>query len=143
VPAWLPTANTSLIVISGLFLTLGYIFIRRRNIPAHHRCMIVATVFAGLFLIVYVFRALTMGSHPFEGTGVWRAVYLAILVPHTILAIVVGPLALITLWRAFGGRFAEHRRIARVTFPIWAFVALSGWVVYVLLYVVDWGAHHP
>jgi putative membrane protein len=102
--------------------------------------MITATVFAALFLVVYVIRAVTMGSHPFGGSGVWRAIYLSILVPHTMLAILVGPLALVTLRRAFGGRFVDHRRIARVTLPIWAFVAVSGWVVYVLLYVVDWGA---
>ena len=58
----------------------------------------------------------------------------------TLLAIAVGPLALVTLRRALGGRFADHRRIARITLPIWAFVAVSGWVVYVMLYVVDWGA---
>jgi putative membrane protein len=139
-PAWLPAANTALIVISGLFLGLGYFFIRQRRIQAHHRSMVTATVFAGLFLVVYVFRALTMGSHPFGGTGIWRALYLGILVPHTLLAIIVGPLALATLWRAFGGRFADHRRIARITLPIWAFVAVSGWVVYVLLYVIDWSA---
>ena len=124
-PPWLPAANTALIVISGLFLALGYAFIRRRRVQAHHRSMITATVFAALFLVVYVIRALTMGSHPFGGTGIWRAIYLVILVPHTALAIVVGPLALVTLRRAFGGRFADHRRIARVTLPIWAFVAVS------------------
>src|SRR5690348_1409713 len=94
---WLPAFNTALIVVSGACLTLGYFFIRQRRIQAHHRSMIAATVFAFLFLVVYVFRALTMGSHPFGGTGLWRVLYLGILIPHTVLAIVVGPLALITL----------------------------------------------
>jgi putative membrane protein len=139
VPEWLPAANTGLIVVSGAFLGLGYFFIRRRRITAHHRSMITATVFAGLFLVVYVVRAATMGPKPFAGTGVWHVLYLAILVPHTLLAIAVGPLALVTLRRALRGDFPAHRRVARKTFPIWAFVAISGWVVYVLLYVVDWG----
>jgi putative membrane protein len=139
-PEWLPAANTGLIVVSGVFLGAGFFFIKQRRIQAHHRCMITATVFAALFLVVYVIRAATMGPHPFGGTGIWHALYLGILVPHTILAIAVGPLALVTLRRAFGKRFSDHKRIARITLPIWAFVAVSGWVVYVLLYVVDWPA---
>jgi putative membrane protein len=137
---WLPAANTSLIVVSGLFLAIGYVFIRQRRIVAHHRSMLTATVFAALFLVVYVIRAALIGPHPFLGPEPWRNVYIGILIPHTILAIAVGPMALVTLRRALGGRFADHRRIARVTLPIWAFVAVSGWVVYVLLYVVDWGS---
>jgi putative membrane protein len=136
--AWLPAFNTSLIVVRGVCLALGYFFIRQRRIQAHHRSMITATVFAFLFLVVYVYRWATLGSHPFGGSGFWRALYFGILVPHTVLAIVVGPLALITLWRAFAGNFLAHRKIARVTLPIWAFVALSGWVIYILLYVVEW-----
>ncbi len=136
---WLPIANTALIVVSGLFLALGYFFIKRRQIQAHHRSMITATVFAALFLVVYVVRWVLIGSHPFSGTGVWYALYLGILAPHIVLAIAVGPLAWITLRRAFGERFADHKRIARITLPIWAFVAVSGWVVYVMLYVIDWG----
>src|SRR5438105_9168586 len=139
-PAWLPAANTALIVISGLFLALGCAFIRRRRVTAHHRSMITATVFAALFLVVYVIRAALIGPHPFRGEGLWHALYIGILVPHTLLAVAVGPMALVTLRRALGGRFVDHRRIARVTLPIWAFVAVSGWVVYVMLYVVDWGA---
>ncbi|HZT06792.1 MAG TPA: DUF420 domain-containing protein [Chloroflexota bacterium] len=137
-PSWLPAANTALIVISGLCLAVGYAFVRRRNIRAHHRSMITAAVFAALFVVVYVVRAAIGGPKPFLGPPLWHAVYIAILVPHTLLAIAVAPLAFVTLRRALRGDVPAHRRIARVTLPVWGFVALSGWVVYVLLYVVEW-----
>jgi putative membrane protein len=137
-PEWLPWANTALIVVSGAFLALGYAFIRARRITAHHRSMLTATVFAALFLVVYVARFALFGSKSFPGSGAAYTVYLAILGPHIVLAIAVAPLALITLRRALGGHFVEHRRIARITLPIWAFVAASGWVIYLMLYVIPW-----
>jgi putative membrane protein len=136
---WLPWANTALIVVSGAFLALGYAFIRARRIRAHHRSMLTATVFAGLFLVVYVTRFILYGSKGFPGSGTAYTVYLGILVPHIVLAIAVAPLAVVTIRRALGGRFPQHRRIARVTLPIWAFVAASGWVIYLMLYVIPWG----
>lgn len=102
--------------------------------------MITATVFAGLFLGVYVARALFVGVKTFEGPAPAYAAYLSILVPHVIAAIAVGPLALVTLRRAVRSNFIAHRRIARITLPIWAFVAVTGWIVYVMLYVIDWGS---
>ena len=135
---WLPWLNTALIVISGGFLAVGYGFIRARRVTAHHRSMLTAAVFAGLFLVVYVIRWVLLGSKAFPGSGAAYAVYLGILGPHVVLAIAVAPLALITIRRAFGKRFVQHRRIALVTLPIWAFVAVSGWVIYLMLYVVDW-----
>lgn len=137
--AWVPTFNTALIVVSAAFLSLGYVFIRRRRVTAHRRSMVTATVFAGLFLIVYVARAWLLGPKPFEGQGVAYFVYLGILVPHLIAAAAVGPLALITLRRALRADFSSHRRIARVTLPIWAFAAATGWIVFVMLYLIRWG----
>lgn len=136
---WVPPFNTALIVVSGLFLTAGYVFIRRRKIEAHRRCMITAAVFAGLFLVVYVTRAALLPGKHFAGQGTAYLVYLGILGPHMIAAIAVGPLALVAIARALRGNFMAHRRVARVTFPIWAFAAVTGWVVFVMLYVIDWG----
>src|SRR6266511_3525718 len=138
---WLPWLNTALIVISGGFLALGYSFIRARRVTAHHRSMLTAAVFAGLFLVVYVIRWVLLGSKAFPGSGAAYAVYLGILGPHIVLAIAVAPLALITIRRAFGKRFIQHRRIARITLPIWAFVAVSGWVIYLMLYAIPWSSH--
>jgi len=136
---WLPWLDTSCIVISGGFLAIGYRFIRAHRVTAHHRSMLTAAVFAGLFLVLYVTRWALIGSKAFPGGGSAYAVYIGILVPHILLAISVAPLAFVTIRRALGGRFSDHRRIARVTLPIWAFVAVSGWVIYLMLYVIPWG----
>lgn len=131
---WLPALNATLIVISGLFLAIGYVFIRTRRIAWHRRSMLTASVFAALFLVVYVSRYFILGSKIFPGEGVSRVLYLAILIPHTIIAIAVAPLAFVTLRRALRGRFGKHRQIARITLPLWIYVAVSGWAVYLMLY---------
>jgi putative membrane protein len=133
---WLPAINAALIVISGLFLVAGYTFIRRGRIVWHKRAMLTASAFAALFLIVYVTRAVVLGTKLFPGEGLIRAIYLAILTSHTVVAMLVGPLAFVTLRRALAGRFAKHRQIARVTLPMWIYTAVTGWVVYMLLYHV-------
>jgi putative membrane protein len=134
---WLPALNAALIVISGAFLVIGYYCIRTRRVVWHRRSMLTASVFAALFLIVYVTRYLTLGSKVFPGEGVSRVVYLAILVSHTTIAIAVAPLAFVTLRRALGGRFRLHRQIARITLPLWIYTAVTGWVVYMMLYVLS------
>jgi len=131
---WVPLLNTGLIVVSGIFLIVGYVCIRTRRVTWHRRSMLTATAFAALFLVVYVTRYLVLGSKIFPGEGVSRLIYFAILIPHTIIAIAVAPLAFVTLRRALGGRFRQHRRIARVTLPLWAYTAISGWAVYMMLY---------
>jgi putative membrane protein len=132
-PEWVALLNTSLIVISGVFLLIGFYFIRQRNIERHKRSMLTATVFAALFLVVYVTRALLFETRLFAGEGLVRAIYLFILVTHTILAILVGPFALLTLRRALRGEYARHKRIARITFPMWLYVVVTGWIVYWML----------
>jgi putative membrane protein len=134
VEVWLPALNAALIVISGAFLLVGYGFIRSKRVLWHRRCMIAATVFAALFLVVYLTRAALLPTKFFPGEGAIRVVYFAVLISHTIIAILVGPFALVTLRRAFAGRFAQHRRVARITLPLWAYTAVTGWVVYLLLY---------
>ena len=133
-PEWVALLNTSLIVISGFFLLLGYYFIRQRQIELHKRSMLTATVFAALFLVVYVSRALLFETKVFAGEGLVRAIYLAILISHTILAILVGPFALVTLRRALRGDFSKHRQIARITFPMWIYVVVTGWIIYWMLH---------
>jgi putative membrane protein len=134
---WLPALNAALIVISGVCLTVGYVCIRRKNVLWHHRSMLTATVFAAAFLVVYVTRYLWLGSKTYPDDGVSRAVYLVVLISHTTVAVAVAPLAVVTLRRAFSGRFLLHRRIARITLPLWIYTAITGWVVYMLLYVLS------
>jgi len=135
--AALTLLSTTCIVLSGLSLLVGWYLIRvRRDRVRHRTAMLSATALAALFLVFYVTRWSLYGSKPFEGDGGWRVLYLATLVPHVLLAIAVGPMALrliqLAQWR---GDFAAHRRLGRITVPIWLFVAASGWLIYYLLYV--------
>ncbi len=131
---WVPLLNTGLIIVSGILLIVGYVCIRTGRVKWHRRLMLSASVFAALFLVVYVTRYVVLGSKIFPGEGVSRLIYFAILIPHTIIAVAVAPLAFVTLRRALGRRFKQHRRIARVTLPLWAYTAISGWAVYMMLY---------
>lgn len=127
--------STTFIVLSGCSLLVGWYLIRQRRIEMHRNAMLLATMFAGLFLVAYVTRWVTFGSKAFSGTGIWRTIYFANLIPHVLLAIAVGPLAVRLIYLALKKRdFAAHRRLARVTLPIWLYVAASGWLVYYMLY---------
>jgi putative membrane protein len=132
--AWLPGLNAALIVISGVCLVIGFYFIKTRRIAWHRRSMITASIFAASFVIVYVARWATLGSKSFEGDGSARLIYFAILISHTIIAVLVVPFAFVTLRRALAGKFQKHRQIARVTLPMWIYTAVTGWILYVLLY---------
>jgi len=129
--------STACIVLSGASLLVGWYLIRwRRERTAHRNAMLTATAFAALFLVFYVTRWWVFGSKLFEGTGGWRVLYFSILAPHILLAIAVGPLAVRLIQLALVREdFVAHRRLARVTLPIWLFVAASGWLIYYLLYV--------
>ena len=129
--------STACIVLSGASLLVGWYLIRwRRERTAHRNAMLTATAFAALFLVFYVTRWAVFGSKLFTGTGGWRVLYFSILAPHILLAIAVGPLAVRLIQLALVREdFVAHRRLARVTLPIWLFVAASGWLIYYLLYV--------
>jgi putative membrane protein len=131
---WLPILNTALIVISGLSVLVGYVAIRRHRIDVHRTAMLTGTVFAALFLVVYVLRYFLLGTKLYTGEGWVRIVYFIILISHTMLAIALGPLVLVTLTRALRRQFSRHRAIARVTLPIWLYVAVTGWIIYAMLY---------
>ena len=119
---------------AGVFLTAGYVFIRRRQIPQHRFCMLSAFALSSIFLVTYLLHHAQVGSVPFRGADWLKPVYYAILLPHVLLAGVIVPLALFTVYRAWTGKLAAHRRIARLTLPLWLFVSVSGVVVFVLLY---------
>ena len=133
----LTVLSTACIVLSGVSLLLGWYFIRAdRNMVRHRNTMLTASTFAALFLVFYVTRWSLYGSKLFDGTGGWRLVYFTTLVPHILLAIALGPMALRLIFLALRKRdFAAHRRLARVTLPVWLYVAASGWLIYYLLYV--------
>lgn len=130
----LPAVNASLNALATVFLLAGYVFIRQKNIGAHRACMISALVTSVLFFTSYVIYHANVGSRPFTGTGPIRVAYFAILISHVLLAIAIVPLVLVTVSRALAERFDRHRRIARVTWPLWIYVSVTGVIVYVMLY---------
>ena len=130
----LPTLNAILNALSAILLVNGYLFIRRRKIAAHKRCMIAAVVTSSLFLVSYLTYHYQIGSKHFEGQGPIRAVYFSILVSHTVLAATIVPLVLMTLRRALKGNFERHAHLARRTLPVWLYVSVTGVVVYWMLY---------
>lgn len=132
--ALLPTLNAALNALSGIFLLTGYVLIRRRQINAHRNAMLGAFAASTVFLISYVIYHAEAGSRPFTGQGPIRLVYFAILISHVLLAAAILPMAISTLSRGLRGRYAEHKRIARWTFPTWLYVSVTGVVVYVMLY---------
>jgi uncharacterized membrane protein YozB (DUF420 family) len=130
----LPHLNALLNATSSVLLALGYYFIRRKRKLLHKRMMVAALITSTLFLISYLLYHYNVGSVRFQGVGTIRTVYFAVLISHTILAVAVPPLAVITLIRALRERFDKHKRIARWTLPIWFYVSLTGVIVYVMLY---------
>ena len=130
----LPTVNATLNTISGILLTIGYVQIRQRKITAHKNCMLAAFAVSVLFLVCYVIYHANTGSKPFTKQGWIRPVYFTILISHIILAFVIVPLALRTLYLAWRERFEQHRRIAKITFPIWLYVSVTGVIIYLMLY---------
>jgi putative membrane protein len=129
-PAFNAVMNSS----SAVFLSAGYVQIRRRRIASHRACMLVAFCCSVVFLASYVIYHLRAGVIHFGGQGWIRPVYFTLLGTHTVLAVVIVPLALITLSRALSRKFDRHRRIARWTLPIWLYVSVTGVIVYFLLY---------
>jgi uncharacterized membrane protein YozB (DUF420 family) len=133
----LPALNACLNGFSAVLLLLGWINLRKGNMAVHRAFMVTALVTSSLFLTSYLTYHYQAGTTAFRSTGWIRSVYFTILVSHTVLAVVIVPLVLITVFRAARGRFVKHRRIARVTWPLWMYVSVTGVVIYFLLYHVD------
>ncbi len=130
----LPAVNATLNAISAIFLTTGYVLIRRGHTNLHKRCMLAALTSSALFLTSYVIYHLNTGSRPFPGQGVARTVYFTILISHVLLAVTIVPLALITASRGLKAQYERHVRIARWTLPLWLYVSVTGVVIYLMLY---------
>ncbi len=138
----LPPVNAGLNLLSAVFLTLGYIHIRRENQDAHRKCMVAAFVTSTLFLVCYlayhyyIARVLGRGPTVFRNPAWFRPIYLVILLTHTVLAAAVVPMALSTFYLAWKQRFEAHRKLARWTWPVWIYVSITGVLIYLLLYQI-------
>lgn len=134
--SYLPHLNACLNGTSAILLFSGYSFIKARNVVAHRACQIAALVVSLLFLASYLTYHYHHGSTRFLGTGLVRPFYFTVLMSHTILAIVIVPLVILSFYRAFRGDFQRHRRIARITLPLWLYVSITGVIVYLMLYQI-------
>jgi uncharacterized membrane protein YozB (DUF420 family) len=134
----LPHLNAALNATATLLLVLGWRLIRARRAEAHRRAMLGALGCSALFLVSYLVYHFEAGSVRFPGTGAARTAYLAILASHTVLAAALPVLVAVTVSRALARRFDRHRRIARVTLPVWLYVSVTGVVVYWMLYRMRW-----
>ena len=131
--AFLPTLNALLNGLSAVALLLGYTFIRARRIPAHRAAMITAFGFSSLFLVSYILHHALHGDVRYPVHATLRSVYLPLLASHIILAVVALPLILVTFFFSLTGRIAQHRKVARWTFPLWLYVSLTGVVTWAML----------
>jgi uncharacterized membrane protein YozB (DUF420 family) len=130
----LPLINAILNATSAVFLSIGMIQIKQKRIDSHRNFMLLAFATSTIFLMSYVIYHGNVGSKPYPGHGIMRGIYFTILIPHVILAATVLPLSFITLFRGLKMDVERHRRIAKITFPIWLFVSVTGVLVYLMLY---------
>jgi len=131
--AFLPALNAVLNGLSATALLIGFTFIRARRIAAHRASMITAFVFSTLFLVGYILHHALHGDVRYPAHGALRSVYLPLLASHIVLAVIALPMVLVTFFFSLSGRFPQHRRIARWTFPLWLYVSVTGVITYVML----------
>ncbi len=131
--SFLPPIYASLNGLTAILLTVSYMSIRKGNRVRHEFLNKVCIGLSALFLIMYVLYHMTSEPTPYGGTGVWRGIYFFILITHILLSVVVIPMVLFTFSRALAGNFERHRQLAKFTFPVWLYVAVSGVLVYLMI----------
>ena len=133
----LPIVNACLNGLSAVFLLAGYVLIKQQKQTAHRNCMIAAFVTSALFLICYLTYHLTVHTLTrFKNPEWFKSIYISLLVSHTVLAVVIVPMAFVTLSRAIKARYELHKKIARWTWPLWMYVSVTGVLIYLLLYQI-------
>jgi uncharacterized membrane protein YozB (DUF420 family) len=135
IPPFLAILNTT----AASLVSLGYFFVRKRNTSAHRACMITALIVSTVFMVFYLYYHAQVGNIPFAGTGLVRPVYFSILASHVILAAVLFPMVLVTAGLALKGNTTRHRRVARVTLPIWLYVSITGVIIYLMAFHIYTG----
>lgn len=130
----LPTLNASLNTIAGILLLSGYISIKKGNKILHRNLMIAALAVSAAFLTSYLIYHYHVPSKKFPDLGFIKTIYFLILFPHIILAVVMVPMILKTFWHAYKQEWEKHKKIARITFPIWLYVSVTGVIIYFMLY---------
>jgi len=131
--SFLPPIYATINGLTALLLIFGVIAIKKGNRKLHERLMKTAIVFSVIFLVMYVAYHMTSDSTPYGGEGTIRTIYFIVLISHILLSILVIPLVLVTYVKALAERFDKHKKIAKITFPIWLYVAVTGVVVYLMI----------
>jgi putative membrane protein len=131
--AFLPAMNAVFNGLSATALLIGFTFIRAHRIAAHRASMITAFAFSTLFLVGYILHHALHGDVLYPAHAAFRTFYLCLLASHIILAVVTLPLVLVTFFFSLSGRFPQHRKVARWTFPLWLYVSVTGVVTYAML----------
>ena len=131
----LSTVNAALNTVSAVLITLGIVAIKKKNEGFHKKCMLLASVVSAIFLTSYVVYHMNVGSVPYERTGAIRSVYFFILISHIILAATLVPLVPLTLFRGLKEQRIQHRKVAHWSAPLWAYVSVTGVVIYLMLYI--------
>lgn len=131
--SYLPFVNASLNTLTSIFLCVGYWLIKRGNREAHAKVMLCAVGSSALFLVSYLLYHHYQGDTKFLGTGFIRPIYFFILITHIVLSMVQVPLIFATLWMAYKKSWKSHRKVARITFPIWLYVSVTGVFVFIML----------
>lgn len=129
----LPKVNAGLNMTTTTLLILGLVLVKNRKLEAHKKVMVSAFACSAAFLVSYVVYH-TVQETPVQYVGAYRGFYLSVLVSHILLAIVILPLALTTLYRGRNGQLEKHKKIARITFPLWIYVSVTGVLIYTMLY---------
>ena len=130
---FLPPIYAFINAITAIFLSIAYIAIKRKKIILHERLMKISIALSVIFLVMYVAYHMTSDPTPYGGEGIVRSVYYFILISHVLLSIGIIPLVLVTYVRAISKLFADHKKIARYTFPIWMYIAVTGVIVYLMI----------
>ncbi len=130
---FLPPVYAFINAITAVFLTIAYVAIKRKKIILHERLMKISIALSVIFLVMYVAYHMTSDPTPYGGEGIIRSVYYFILISHVLLSIGIIPLVLVTYVRAISKLFADHKKIARYTFPIWMYIAVTGVIVYLMI----------
>ncbi len=132
-PVFLPPIYAGTNAITSVILIIAFWAIRMKNIELHKRLMVTAIVLSALFLVMYVLYHMTSDSTPYGGKGLIKYLYYFILISHILLSVVVIPFVLITFVRAITNDIERHKKIARITLPLWLYVTISGVMVYFMI----------
>lgn len=131
--SFLPPIYAGINGLTAILLVIAVWAIKNQKRDLHQNLMTTCIILSGLFLLMYVAYHMTSESTPYGGEGIFRQVYFFILISHIFLSIVIIPLVLKTYLRAYLGNFEKHRKLARITFPVWLYVAVTGVIIYIMI----------